>query len=246
MANVLKVFAIHFVEGKAYPEELIDCTVYPFMHRNIDFICAYFELFSTQADFVGMYSLIIKCSVKICELKLENFYDKIFNSILQVFGANPQQNLSLLNTLANLIRYFEDSEVQKQWILNNLPGFLTSTLNLLSSQRDPDLIINWVDFVHNIYQLYNQHFLSLAEAEPVLEYILVALAEAKEYNVNKKLTHFIALIFEDRNQIYNPLLLKFLPKILEVILIKLLQWDGTAPVTSNSFLLPNTLFRLRI
>ena len=175
MGLILKQFEFEYVQKQTYPEQLIEYTVLPFVANNIEHVFRFYEIFQSLPEFVDPFSLIIKMAVRICGIKLETFYIKILTVMLKAFGDNPHQNWKFLDTIADLFTYFRDSEVQKQWLSTNFSDLNNSLINYLSSQRDPDLLGKWIQILQSTYTSYPEYFLSAADIDKALEFILHSL-----------------------------------------------------------------------
>jgi len=230
VATVLKGAETDLLNNNRYSDELLDGAIQPFILKNIQDVCLYLELFGSLPQFVGVFSVIIKMASRTCGLKLEELYTKIISLILQVFGLNPQHNYQLLDAFGDLILRFRDSEIQKNWLSENLHDFNTSILTYLSNHNDPDLLNKWIQILSNIYQIYPEYLLSAPDIDKVLEFLLLVFSNAAEYESLKNISNFFNKIVENKTMVMNETTIKIIPKIINAFFHKLLNLDNIAMI----------------
>ena len=230
IATILKGAETELLPKNDYAGELVESAIQPFIIKNIQDICLYLELFGSFPEFVTVFAVIIKMAARTCGLKLEELYNKIVSSVLQVFGLNPQHNYQLLDTFGNFITCFQRSEAQKSWLSENLHNFNTSILTFLSGHRDPDLLTKWVQILSNIYDAYPEYLLNTPEIEQVFDFLLLTFSTSAEYDSLKNISNFLTKLLENRAVVLNEPLLRFVPKITNTIFFKLPDLNNIALV----------------
>jgi len=228
LANILQGFELEHQGNNQRSGKLIEETILPFMLQSINYICLYLELFSSHEEFVETLSRLIKLSVKICGMKLENFYEKMLFSTLKVFEMDPFRNISLLDTINTLVVYFENSNKQKEWLFSNLSGFNTFMFQSLikNYEQSNDMFFKWIDILSNILHMYRDFFLELKEVGQIIDLIIRAFYEFNEHKLLRKLIQFLTAFIGVRSNIKAPIVLNNLPKILAFALIRLPDIDA--------------------
>lgn len=206
--------------------EAIDNIVAPFLMKNIDYICFYFDIFSTNIEFVTPLALIIQMGVRICGAKLEQKYTKFVDLILKVLGSSPEQNFELLETLKNLLTEFKLYDIQKEWLLNHFADFNKTLMSYLASHKNSDLIIKWIDILDIIHLFYPEFFLSIQYFDSILEFILGLFSVENDYTLVKKIALFLGALFQKKDQNYSDPILKILQPTLSTIFVKILCSDN--------------------
>ena len=232
IATVLKGAETELLPKNDYADELLESAIQPFIIKNIQDICLYLELFGSFPEFVVVFAVIIKMAARTCGLKLEELYNKIVSLILQIFGLSPQHNYQLLDTFGNFITCFQRSEVQRNWLSENLQNFNTSILTFLSNHRDPDLLTKWIQILTNIYEAYPEYLLNSPEIEQVFDFLLLTFSNSAEYDSLKNISNFLNKLVENKAVVLNEPLLKFVPKITNTIFFKLPDLNNIALVSS--------------
>jgi len=227
LASILQGFELENQGINSRSTKVIEETILPFMLQSINYICLYLELFSNHEEFIVTFSKLIKMSVRICGMKLENFYEKMLYSTLKVFEMDPFRNISLLDTINTLVVDFENSTKQKEWLFNNLSSFNTFMFQSLikNYEQSNEMFLKWIDILSNILHMYRDFFLELKEVGQIIDLVIRAFYEFQEHRFLKKLTHFLVTFIGVRNNIKAPIVLNNLPKILAFALIRLPDID---------------------
>lgn len=215
-SNVLQGFQTESKDNPFNLTKVIEETALPFILRNISYICAYLTTFSQYEEFITRFASIIKTSIRICGPRLEQFYQQMIVSALSVFEVCPDKNFSLLDTIGTIIFYFEHSEEQQKWLQQNFSNFNHFIINLMSVEKNVNILSKWIDILKKVFELYRDFFLSLPELEQIIGLLLTIFCEIAEIGVLRKSAELLSLLIGTKSTIMLPAVLKFLPKILEL------------------------------
>jgi len=224
LANLLKNYEYEFSDS---PNSVVLTEIaIPFIQRNIENLCENLVIFSEFSGLVTLFAVALKSIFKITGPAIDNYYDVIVQSILKAFQTSPKSNFSLLLSLSHLFFFFEHSNKQKEWMLQNFSDLDNFLLNYCIQNRDKDIIMKWIEILNKVFEIYRDFFFSLPELENLIQFFLTVFAESEEYHFLRSVGLFLGFLIGTKETIHHPTIAKYVPQIFKLCLVKMLSFDG--------------------
>ena len=224
-SNILKAFNAEYLENRPTSIREVEEGILPFILGTMSRVCFYLEAFSAHKEFVLVFISIIKISVKIAKLRLNDHYNQIMVSTLKTFETAPDRNAVLLDIIPTLLFNFEGSNKQNEWLERDFLKLNEYIMKAVLEEKENNIIYHWIDIIYRVIETYNSFFLALPDIGQTLTLILHKYSEIDDNKLLKRLADLINLFIGVEATIQHPVISTFVPQILELVFAKLPQID---------------------